>query len=144
MNNKEEKEELWKRGKKRMKTKEGKDEPWKSRKVKSEKKGGRDDQGSGKGKTLEKHLKSERSELLRFFFEGLSFSIVLATPSSFFQVWPSLSSMVLPSPLYFRHTKFTQIDKIFKEEPIFRKSDPPEAAPLLDLCLKGTTKIHQN
>ena len=40
MNNKEGKEEPWKRGKKGMKTKEGKEEPWKRGKVKPEKREG--------------------------------------------------------------------------------------------------------
>ena len=37
MNNKEGKEEPWKRGKKGMNNREGKEEPWKTGKVKSEK-----------------------------------------------------------------------------------------------------------
>ena len=34
------------------------------------------------------------------FFRGFSFSTLLATPSSFFQIRSSLSSLVLPFPLY--------------------------------------------
>ncbi len=40
MNNKEGKEELWKRGKKGMDNEEGKEEPWKRGKVKPEKREG--------------------------------------------------------------------------------------------------------
>ena len=54
---------------------------------------------------VEKETPSKKSQkrakrTFEIFFEGFSFSTLLATPSSFFQFWPSLSSMVLPFPLY--------------------------------------------
>ena len=83
-----------------MKTKKGKEELCERGKAKPEKR--------TKGLPIKWKRKSHRKKsqklaplAFEIFSEGFSFSTLLATPSSFFQVWPFLSSMVLPSPLYF-------------------------------------------
>ena len=72
MNNKEGKEEPWKRGKKGMNNKEGKEEPWKRGKVKPEQREREMTNKVEKEKPSKKNLKSERSELLRFFLRVFS------------------------------------------------------------------------
>ena len=59
MNNREGKEGSWKRGKKGMKAKEGKEEPWKRGKVISEKREGEMTNEVEKEKPSKKNLKSE-------------------------------------------------------------------------------------
>ena len=57
MNNREGKEGSWKRGKKGMKTKEGKEEPWKRGKVKPEKREGEMTNEAQKEKPSKKYQK---------------------------------------------------------------------------------------
>ena len=83
-----------------MKNKEGKEEPWKRGKVKTEKREGEMTNEVEKEKPSEKSQKRAK-RAFEIFSEGFSFSTLLATPSSFFQVWPFLSFMVLPFSLYF-------------------------------------------
>ena len=99
MNNKEGKEGSWKRGRKGMNDKEGKEEQWKREKVRPEKREGEMTNKVEK----EKHSTTYQKRAKRSFdmFHDYFFSTLLATPSSFFQIRSSLSSLVLPFPLYF-------------------------------------------
>ena len=99
MNNKEAKEGPWKRGKKGMKNKEGKEEPWKRGKVKPEQRE-REMTNKVEKEKPRKNIKKRAKRAFEIFSEGVSFSTLLATPSSFFQIRSSLSSLVLPFPLY--------------------------------------------
>ena len=94
MNNKEGKEESWKRGKKGMKNKEGKEAPWKRGKAKPEQR--------VKGWAMKWKWKISKVSAVSFWDFSKAFPFPLHWPSLFplVQVWPSLSSMVLPFPLY--------------------------------------------
>ena len=67
--------------------------------IESEKREGEMTNKVEKEKPSEKISKASEASFFRFF-RGFSFSTLLATPSSFFQIRSSLSSLVLPFPLY--------------------------------------------
>ena len=85
MNNKEGKEGSWKRGKQGMINQEGEEEPWKRGKVKPEEREGEMTNKVEKEKPSETNLKSERSELLRFFSRAAPFPLYWQPLRPFFR-----------------------------------------------------------
>ena len=67
--------------------------------IESEKREGEMTNKVEKEKPSEKNSKASEASFWTFF-EGFSFATLLATPSSFFQIRSSLSSLVLPCPLH--------------------------------------------
>ena len=71
-----------------------------------------------KRKNPRKKSQKRAKRAFEIFFEGFSFSTLLATPSSFFQVWPCLSSMALPLHLYF--SSLASLSSMILPFPLYR------------------------
>ena len=81
-----------------MNIEEGKEEPWKRGKVKCEQREREMTIEMEKEKPQPKYQTASDTSFLRFV-QGFAFPTLLANPSPFAQVWPSLSSMLLHFPL---------------------------------------------
>ena len=95
----------WRSWKKEVNNKEEKEESRKRGMIESEKREGEMTNKVVKQKPR-RNVQKRAKRAFDIFFEGFPFSTFLATPSSFFQVWSSLSSLVLPFPVYCSRISF--------------------------------------